>query len=145
MFGRYSKSTHFTLQQTPKMTPILKLFLVMCFHAVVVRSEVGTDFSNCPQFFYKGRPPQLQLRQELSQPPKSICQMHENLYHFASLYSTSLRIPLYSAYTLPDPCQGTQPNRKSGWFIEPQVSCLYHLAIPKIGFKRNVEFILTSA
>ncbi|XP_078345365.1 endonuclease domain-containing 1 protein-like [Oculina patagonica] len=101
------------------MTPIPQLFLVFCFYAVAVRCEVGNDFNNCPQFFYKGRPPQLQ--RHLAQPPKSICQRHENQYHFATLYSTRLRIPLYSAYTLPDPCQGSQPNRKSGWFIEPQL------------------------
>ena len=86
---------------------------------VVVRSEVG-DFSNCNQFFYKGSPPQ--LRRELPQPPKRICQMYKNQYHFATLYSTSLRIPLFSAYTLADECNlGRQPERKANWFIEPQV------------------------
>ena len=110
------------------MTPIPQLLLWLCFHAVFVRSEVGHDFTNCNQFFYKGSPPQLQ--RQFAQPPKSICQLYQNQYHFATLYSTSLRMPLYSAYKLPAPCQGSQPKRKSDWFIEPQVSYSHLLAIP---------------
>ncbi|XP_078345590.1 endonuclease domain-containing 1 protein-like [Oculina patagonica] len=109
------------------MTPIQQLFLLLCFFAVVVKSEVGNDFSKCNQFFYKGIPPKLQ--RHFAQPPKNICQVYQNQYHdFATLYSTSLRIPLYSAYTLPDPCQGPQPNRRSLWFIEPQGRFLYQLS-----------------
>ncbi|XP_078344017.1 endonuclease domain-containing 1 protein-like [Oculina patagonica] len=108
------------------MTPVLKLFLVLCFHVVAVRSEVGGDFSKCLQFFYKEMPPRLQLRQQIEPEPQKICQVYKDQYHFATLYSggggrESLKIPLYSAYTLPGPCQGSQPNRKSVWFIEPQL------------------------
>ena len=109
------------------MTPFPKLILVLCFHAVVVRSEVGNDFSNCDQFFYKGIPPLLQRHS--SQPPKSICQWYKNDYHYATLYSTDLRIPLFSAYTLSGPCQGRQTDRMATWFVEPQVSYSQFLTI----------------
>lgn len=112
------------------MAAILQLFLVLCFYTVFVRTEVGNDFNNCNQFFYKGIPPQQQ--RDLPQPPNSICQMYNNQFHFASLYSTSLRIPLFSAYTLPAQCQGPQPKRKSDWFIEPQVRYLYLLKYLKV-------------
>lgn len=120
--GRYSKTIiHlFFNRQRRTMKSIPQLFLVVCLYAVIVRSEVVDKFSKCSQFFYKGVPPQLQ--RHFAQPPRNICQMYQNQYHYATLYSTCLRIPLFSAYTLPDPCQRTtQPNRRATWFIEPEV------------------------
>ncbi|XP_041036423.1 uncharacterized protein LOC121273336 isoform X1 [Carcharodon carcharias] len=52
--------------------------------------------------------------------PSRICQLYENKYHFATAYSTTLRIPLYSAYKrswLGDP----RGNRPQDYFIEPQL------------------------
>lgn len=117
----------------------VQLFLVLCFLLVVVRSEVS-DFSKCNQFFYKGSPPKLQ--REFPQPPKRICQKYEKRYHFATLYSTSLRIPLFSAYTLADRCKGLQPRRRSDWFIEPQVWLEFKTRYFRINrVWRKVEFV----
>ena len=98
----------------------LQLFFVLCIHFVGVRSEVDGDFNKCDHFFYKNTPPQ--LGRHFNQPPKEICQRFQNDYRYATLYSTDLRIPLYSAYTDEGPCQGQQDNRRAAWFVEPQVS-----------------------
>ena len=111
------------------MTAFPKLFLVFCFHVVAVRSEVVDDFSNCNQYFYKTIPPRIEgyFREE----PKRICQKFNDEYHYATLYSTTLRIPVFTAYTLPAPCPGNQDDRRKTWFIEPQVICLQFLSIFK--------------
>lgn len=125
---RFRQHNSFCKRHRRAMTPIPQLLVWLCFHAVFVRSEVGHDFTNSNKFFYKGSPPQLQ--RQFGETPKRICQKYQNQYHFATLYSTGLRMPWYSAYKLPAPCQGTQPKRKSDWFMEPQVSYSHLLAIP---------------
>ena len=104
------------------MKSFAKLVLTVCFHAIYVRSEVGRDFEKCKEFFYKSTPPQLGDTYSAAGPAKSICQKYNDRYHFATYYSTGLRVAFYSAYTLPDPCPGGLINRQNSWFIEPQVS-----------------------
>ncbi|KAF5892472.1 endonuclease domain-containing 1 protein-like, partial [Clarias magur] len=86
--------------------------------AVHTRAEVVNSFQTCPQFFYKNRAPV-----GFDQNAREICQMltEYSRYFYATLYSTSHKIPLYSAYTFDYGCRNSQDGRKSGnWFIEPQ-------------------------
>ncbi|XP_076864077.1 uncharacterized protein LOC143516413 [Brachyhypopomus gauderio] len=112
-----------------------------CAHAKVVQ-----DYNECKDFFYKRMEPR-----GMDQNSKKICQEYKKSFHFASLYSTSHRIPLYSAYTFntPSPDEGRHPGcipdtqeqnlcnrprneaRKAKWLIEPQLSGLAGEAMRK--------------
>ena len=111
------------------MKPTLnQLFLILWLNAFGVRSEVNSNFRNCLQYFYKSTPPR--LAGNVAESPRYLCQRYNNVYHYATLYSTSLKIPVYSAYTLPDPCSGSpEPERRSTWFVEPQVGYTFNLVI----------------
>jgi len=59
---------------------------------------------------------------------KYICQRYEGSFRYATLYDTRNRIPLYSAYTIPEKgCNGTQPSRRDNWFIEPEVRHIFYI------------------
>lgn len=91
------------------------LFLLLtCFFGLVY-AEVGTNFNNCLQFFYRNEPP----RGITGTENRYICQFYKNAYRFATMYDTNYRTPLYSAYKLHIP-DGGRPKVK--WMIEPQLA-----------------------
>ncbi|XP_064787004.1 endonuclease domain-containing 1 protein-like [Oncorhynchus masou masou] len=51
---------------------------------------------------------------------KPICQLFNNIYRFATLYDTTNRIPVFSAYTFSGP--PTDPRPHQPWMIEPQLN-----------------------
>ena len=109
-------------------TALNQVFLILWLNTFGAKCEVDQGFGNCMQYFYKRTPPS--LTRSFAEPPKSICQRYDNAYRYATLYSTSLKIPVYSAYTLPDPCSGSpEPERRSTWFVEPQVGYTFNLVI----------------
>ena len=109
-------------------TALNQVFLILWLNAFGAKCEVDQGFGNCMQYFYKRTPPS--LTRSFAEPPKSICQRYDNAYRYATLYSTSLKVPVYSAYTLPDPCSGSpKPERRSTWFVEPQVGNTFDLVI----------------
>ncbi|KAL1023559.1 hypothetical protein UPYG_G00042390 [Umbra pygmaea] len=84
-----------------------------------VRGEVGPNFDNCKEYFYKDTPVSglnialpapVETNPESLKPtclsaynpasPAYICQRHDNKYYFATLYDRGRRIPLYSAYKM---------------------------------------------
>ncbi|KAJ8351060.1 hypothetical protein AAFF_G00157260 [Aldrovandia affinis] len=99
------------------MNLLYPVSLVLLLPALVVAEVIS--FNNCPQFFTQ---PHSQVSfPTIFQGPsyKQICQRYKNTYEFATLYDTTNRIPVYSAYKYfgKTPC-----DRKSGdWFIEPQL------------------------
>ncbi|KAJ8390045.1 hypothetical protein AAFF_G00110590 [Aldrovandia affinis] len=99
------------------MNLLYPVSLVLLLPALVV-AEV-TSFNNCPQFFAK---PYSQVTfPTIFHDPiyKQICQRHNNIYEYATLYNTTNRIPVYSAYKY---FGRTSCTRRSGkWFIEPQL------------------------
>lgn len=99
----------------------MTLLVVIVFFLFVgsAESEVMQNFDNCKDFFYKDSPPRgLETVRAMS-----ICQVYQNAYRFASLYSIEKRIPLFSAYRLDTfTCPAEQPSRRSQWFIEPQLT-----------------------
>ncbi|XP_059842698.1 endonuclease domain-containing 1 protein-like [Hypanus sabinus] len=84
----------------------------------IVQGKVVTDFQECDSFFKDGIPPQ--GFENMGNPVK-ICQMYKNHYHFATLYRTDLRIPVYSAYTYQGPSSMEEIKRPCPWFYEPQI------------------------
>lgn len=80
----------------------------------LVLGEISENFSKCLNFFYNDTPPTGINKPEY----KPICQRYRNKYHFASLYDSKRRIPLYSAYIL-SLADGPRPKNK--WMYEPQV------------------------
>ncbi|KAL7846050.1 hypothetical protein AOLI_G00242420 [Acnodon oligacanthus] len=109
--------------------PITSLFLssIMVLLAPVLlllalsgcSSEVVNSFTQtCPQFFAKPggtlSPPTVFKGNNY----KQICQVLENTYEYATLYDTTNRIPVYSAYKFNGLMQCTRLNN---WYIEPQL------------------------
>jgi DNA/RNA endonuclease G (NUC1) len=82
----------------------------------VLRSYFDND---CTQFFFDGFPPRgifYNLNED-----KSICQTFNNREQFATLYSTTSRIPIFSAYISTRPSTGRSDKP---WKIEPQLTNL---------------------
>ncbi|KAM9400105.1 endonuclease domain-containing 1 protein-like isoform 1-T4 [Salvelinus alpinus] len=86
--------------------------------------EKFSDVPQCKSFFLKGTTPNLPgilvggTVQDQNR-YKPICQLFNNIYRFATLYDTTNRIPVFSAYTFTGPPTGPRPNQP--WMIEPQL------------------------
>uniref|UniRef100_A0A667ZM48 Uncharacterized protein n=1 Tax=Myripristis murdjan TaxID=586833 RepID=A0A667ZM48_9TELE len=81
-------------------------------------TEVST-FANCPTFFFSGNPPTIFPNNNRY---KQICQCLPNQpgFYYATLYDTTNRIPVYSAYLF----RHGNTDRQTTWYIEPQVLIL---------------------
>ena len=85
-----------------------------------------SDVTDCNDFFMNGTTPNLpgilidgevQNQNQNQKRYKLICQLFNNIYRFATLYDTTNRIPVFSAYTF----TGEGKNLRRAWMIEPQV------------------------
>ncbi|KAI2643043.1 Endonuclease domain-containing 1 protein [Labeo rohita] len=89
----------------------------VCFFT---RSEIAdNNFSKCKMFFLNNAPPDFTPPAGVSVKPICQCLWDDNdqqLYLFATLYSTTWKIPVYSAYLFGSPNIG----RCDAWYIEPQ-------------------------
>ncbi|KAK6291671.1 hypothetical protein J4Q44_G00374560 [Coregonus suidteri] len=79
----------------------------------------------CNHFFLKGATPNLPgilvdgtVKDQNRYKP--ICQKYNNRYRFATLYDTTNKIPVFSAYTFTGPPTDPRPNPP--WMIEPQLN-----------------------
>uniref|UniRef100_A0A3Q2VYW5 Uncharacterized protein n=1 Tax=Haplochromis burtoni TaxID=8153 RepID=A0A3Q2VYW5_HAPBU len=86
--------------------------VTMCFLLLVfpVNAHFVENFEDCMEYFYKGHVPKWTSNHI------HICQKFNNCYHFATLYDTTNRIPVYSAYIVED---GISSDHD--WMVEPQV------------------------
>ncbi|XP_041065142.1 endonuclease domain-containing 1 protein-like [Carcharodon carcharias] len=91
--------------------------LLLLFLAGPVRGEVVRDFDKCSWFFQGQIPPHLPETAH----QVNICQRFKDHYHFATLYDTELRIPVYSAYRYPCSMGESEGYRPRLWFYEPQI------------------------
>ncbi|XP_067901603.1 endonuclease domain-containing 1 protein-like [Heterodontus francisci] len=82
-----------------------------------VQGDVLPSFDECNWFFQGKIPPQGFDTQNRVR----ICQRYKNYYHYATLYSTDLRIPVYSAYRYPCSLGHKKAYRPNPWFYEPQI------------------------
>lgn len=112
------------------------LVLFLCTEKYEIHCEVVAGFTNCMGFFYKLTPPILPL-EDTELDLVDICQTLSGTVYFATKYSRVWRIPLYSAYELPEPeryifqtdgtiktikeCGQKQDSGPGTWFVEKQV------------------------
>ncbi len=88
----------------------------LCFFTL--SEVVDNNFSNCTQFFLNDAPPGFRPPADVSVKP--ICQcLSEGKYLYATLYSTTWKIPVYSAYVFR---RRKSVKRLDRWYIEPQVN-----------------------
>ncbi|KAI7798695.1 putative endonuclease domain-containing 1 protein-like [Triplophysa rosa] len=91
------------------------VLLLLAFPAVI--SEVVT-FSKCSEFFFTGKPPEIPgMIKNVRY--KTICQKYDGRYRFATLYDTTNRIPVFSAYKVTVDKEIDRPENK--WMNEPQL------------------------
>ncbi|XP_051999659.1 endonuclease domain-containing 1 protein [Xyrauchen texanus] len=93
--------------------------LIFVLFPFFTMSEVVQDFTLCKKFFFNEQPP-LFTPQSIS--VRHICQcIWDNnkgkIYAYATLYSTTWKIPIYSAYVFGSKTIG----RADAWYIEPQL------------------------
>ncbi|XP_052351680.1 endonuclease domain-containing 1 protein-like [Oncorhynchus keta] len=98
---------------------LLSLLPPSLSHVVVKFSDVP----QCQKFFLEGTTPNLPGilvggTVQNQNRYKPICQLFKNTYRFATLYDTTNRIPVFSAYTFTGNISG-RPSQS--WMIEPQV------------------------
>ncbi|XP_051991423.1 endonuclease domain-containing 1 protein-like [Xyrauchen texanus] len=101
------------------MQLFISVLLVLGFQ--ISLSEV-VNFSECSEFFHKGKPPVITGILENSRSKdsyKTICQKYNNKYRFATLYETTNRSPVFSAYKYTKREEFTRPANE--WMVEPQL------------------------
>ncbi|XP_073693744.1 endonuclease domain-containing 1 protein-like [Garra rufa] len=79
------------------------------------------NFSKCKEFFLNNAPPDFTPPKDvLVQPICQCLQDHksQNIYLYATLYSTTWKIPIYSAYVFR---KSKSIGRCDSWYIEPQL------------------------
>ncbi|XP_021450099.2 endonuclease domain-containing 1 protein-like [Oncorhynchus mykiss] len=103
------------------LTTLLLLSLLPVALSHVVKKF--SDVPQCQKFFLEGTTPNLPgilydgiVKNEGRYKP--ICQKHKNTYRFATLYDTTNKIPVFSAYTFTG-CIPGRPDER--WMMEPQL------------------------
>ncbi|XP_042169391.1 endonuclease domain-containing 1 protein-like [Oncorhynchus tshawytscha] len=86
--------------------------------------ERFSDVTDCETFFLEGTTPNLPGilvggTVQNQNRYKPICQKYKKTYRFATLYDTTNRIPVFSAYTFTG--VGPRGTRPDTWMIEPQL------------------------
>uniref|UniRef100_A0A8D0CMF8 Endonuclease domain-containing 1 protein-like n=1 Tax=Sander lucioperca TaxID=283035 RepID=A0A8D0CMF8_SANLU len=109
------------------LLPLAALLLLLTIVPTV--TEVVRSMSNCPGFLLDETPPNvpgiLERGNILDQNRyKPICQTFNNRKSFVTLYDTTNRIPVFSAYKYGEE-QGSRP--RAIWKIEPQVNLSFLL------------------
>ncbi len=101
----------------------LAFLLMLSSLCVFTSSEVvDNNFSKCKQFFLNNAPPDFTPPAGVSVKPICQCLWDDNdekIYFYATLYSTTWKIPVYSAYVF---SQSKSVGRCDPWYIEPQVN-----------------------
>lgn len=89
------------------------LFLLSLWH--LADSTVSDSFKECSEFFYRHTAPMGIRGRNL----KRICQRYGDKLRYATLYDSSRRIALYSAYSFKK--SDGQRRMDTPWMYEPQV------------------------
>uniref|UniRef100_A0A9J8AU47 Calsequestrin 1b n=2 Tax=Cyprinus carpio TaxID=7962 RepID=A0A9J8AU47_CYPCA len=100
----------------------LLLLTSVCFFT---RSEVVDNFSKCKEFFLNNAPPVFKPPAGVSVVPICQCLWDDKgqpIYLYATLYSTTWKIPVYSAYVYN---RSKSIGRCDAWYIEPQLDVHY--------------------
>lgn len=99
-------------------------YILSC-SVLMVSSAVSNSFRDCSHFFYMQTPPAGIRGTSL----KKICQKYADKLRYATLYDSSRRLPLYSAYIFKK--SDGKGRADTPWMYEPQVEkgeqCGIHL------------------
>lgn len=99
-------------------------YILSC-SVLMVSSAVSNSFRDCSHFFYMQTPPAGIRGTSL----KKICQKYADKLRYATLYDSSRRLPLYSAYVFKK--SDGKGRADTPWMYEPQVEkaeqCGIHL------------------
>lgn len=97
--------------------------VLLVFGLPFIMTEVVDSFNTCSQFFFNKQPPVIPgiLKNSVSKNNryKLICQKYNNAYRFATLYDTTNRIPVFSAYKYTEKGYFKRPNKE--WMTESEV------------------------
>lgn len=74
---------------------LVSLLLIESTHVIELRG-----FDNCRELFYAKSPPVLEYK--TYKDVKCICENYKNSNYFAAYYDTNKKLPLFSAFTLPE-------------------------------------------
>ncbi|KAI4897141.1 hypothetical protein NFI96_028488, partial [Prochilodus magdalenae] len=101
-----------------KMKLMVAVLMLLTLGAM---GKVVRDFTECSGFFLNAKPPEFNDGTASPGRYMRICQRYSNTYHYATLYDTQNRIPVYSAYLYErgSDCKITRPDKT--WMIEPQL------------------------
>ncbi|XP_056156146.1 endonuclease domain-containing 1 protein [Lampris incognitus] len=92
---------------------------LLSVHLLMVSTPVGASvsrsFKDCSQFFYMHTPPEGIRGDAL----RRICQRYRDQLHYATLYDSSQRLPLYSAYIFKK--SDGKRRMDTPWMYEPQL------------------------
>lgn len=83
--------------------------------STLVSASVLDSFKDCSHFFYMHTPPAGMRGSDL----RMVCQRYADKLRYATLYDSSRRLPLYSAYIF-QKSDGTR-RMDTPWMYEPQV------------------------
>lgn len=99
------------------------LYFVLLMASTLVSATVSNSFRYCIHFFYMQTPPVGIRGTSL----RKICQKYKDTLHYATLYDSSQRLPLYSAYVF----KKSDGKRKmdTPWMYEPQVISLWMILL----------------
>ncbi|XP_051759373.1 endonuclease domain-containing 1 protein-like [Ctenopharyngodon idella] len=119
------------------MRRLLFLLLLSSVCFFTLSEVVDNNFSKCKQFFLNNAPPDFTPANGVSVKP--ICQClwndkDEQVYLYATLYSTTWKIPVYSAYRFGSPNIG----RCDAWYIEPQLDGDDEPCMQPTGYGTNI-------
>ncbi|XP_067250196.1 endonuclease domain-containing 1 protein-like [Chanodichthys erythropterus] len=115
----------------------LLLLSSVCFFTL--SEVVDNNFSKCKKFFLNNAPPDFTPALGVSVGLTPICQClwndnDEQVYLYATLYSTTWKIPVYSAYKFGSPNIG----RCDVWYIEPQLDGDEEPCMRPTGYGKNI-------
>ncbi|KAK6467770.1 endonuclease domain-containing 1 protein-like, partial [Huso huso] len=106
------------------------LLITLCLISVwLACAKVVDEFEpDCAEYFYNGKEPDLlDLNKPNPERFRKICQQYQNRFHFATLYDTVRRTPVYSAYRWRPKSQRLttgEPHqcRSDVWMYEPKLA-----------------------
>lgn len=103
---------------------VVSVLLLLSFPFIM--TEVVDSFSNCSEHFFNKQPP-FAVNASCSEGKenyKMICQRYKNRYRFATLYDTTHRIPVFSAYKYTGTGDRLNLQDIHPMMVEPQVMFL---------------------
>ncbi|KAK6291675.1 hypothetical protein J4Q44_G00374600 [Coregonus suidteri] len=128
--GSYTVTSHVIVPKTDNNTFTCRVQQPEIKHMKERRVHIPvgkfSEVKECSDFFLEGTTPSLPGilvggKVQDQNRYKLICQKYINSYRFATLYDTTKKIPVFSAYTFTGPPTGKRPKHQS-WMIEPQLN-----------------------